>query len=82
MRMANDGDEQRCPRCGGEFHTVTRPALEPESKKFADHTKARAKIDKARGPLQRCACGYERREGDLIVPGEQELAIQAEERDN
>jgi hypothetical protein len=59
-----------CPECGGAFHDVKRSAIDKDSRQADEIAKAREAIDAKRGALQACACGYQRRANDAIVPAE------------
>lgn len=64
--------DQPCPNCGtprASFVNLPARAVSEDSRRRADIEANRAKLDAARGALQKCpACDYITREKDKLVP--------------
>lgn len=66
--------DQPCPNCGtprASFVGLPTRAISEDTRQRADIEANRAKLDAARGALQKCVgCGYVTREKDKLVPAE------------
>jgi hypothetical protein len=62
-------DERKCPNCGLDaWQTITPARMVDGDRAAAEVAAAEKKVADKRGALLRCACGYETREKDELVP--------------